>query len=172
MADLRGKNADETVPDIATWGTGNVLETGEGVVKVDLDDKASLSDVTQSGSNEHGRWLKIYTSENAGIMHVWIDIETSSTSRSAATFTSPQQFSVFDINNAYKDVACSLGGGIVVASPSSGNVQGDRNITEFGVGYRTDQNAFRVYYESSGTSLSGDRVMILTIHAIGPFDDG
>lgn len=43
MADLRGKNADATVADIATWGTGNVLETGEGTVKVDLDDKASLS---------------------------------------------------------------------------------------------------------------------------------
>jgi len=43
MADLTNRNADETVPDIATWGTGNVLETGEGTVKVDLDDKASLS---------------------------------------------------------------------------------------------------------------------------------
>jgi len=43
MADLTGRNADETKPDIATWGTGNVLETGEGTVKVDLDDKASLS---------------------------------------------------------------------------------------------------------------------------------
>jgi len=43
MADLTNRNADETVPDIATWGSGNVLETGEGVVKVDLDDKASLS---------------------------------------------------------------------------------------------------------------------------------
>jgi len=43
MADLTGRNADETKPDIATWGTGNVLETGEGVVKVDLDGKASLS---------------------------------------------------------------------------------------------------------------------------------
>ena len=57
MADLRGKNADETVPDIATWGTGNVLETGEGVVKVDLDDKASLSGLqtltlTNEGSSD------------------------------------------------------------------------------------------------------------------------
>jgi len=43
MADLTGRNADETVPDIATWGSGNVLETGEGTVKVDLDGKASLS---------------------------------------------------------------------------------------------------------------------------------
>jgi len=43
MADLTNRNADETVPDIATWGSGNVLETGEGTVKVDLDDKASLS---------------------------------------------------------------------------------------------------------------------------------
>jgi len=46
MADLTGRNADETVPDIATWGSGNVLETGEGVVKVDLDNKASLSAAT------------------------------------------------------------------------------------------------------------------------------
>jgi len=45
MADIRGKNADATVPDIATWGTGNVLETGEGTVKVDLDNKASLSQI-------------------------------------------------------------------------------------------------------------------------------
>jgi len=40
MADLTGRDADETKPDIATWGTGNVLETGEGTVKVDLDGKA------------------------------------------------------------------------------------------------------------------------------------
>jgi len=50
MADLTGRNADETKPDIATWGTGNVLETGEGTVKVDLDDKASLSDLEDKAS--------------------------------------------------------------------------------------------------------------------------
>jgi len=50
MSDLRGRNADETVPDIATWGTGNVLETGEGTVKVDLDGKASLSQLDDKAS--------------------------------------------------------------------------------------------------------------------------
>ena len=74
MSDLRGKNADETVPDIATWGTGNVLETGEGTVKVDLDDKASLSGgadadfslmpwvdgspIVERDSNSDGEWVR------------------------------------------------------------------------------------------------------------------
>jgi len=50
MSDLRGRNADETVADIATWATGNVLETGEGTVKVDLDDKASIEFVDDKAS--------------------------------------------------------------------------------------------------------------------------
>jgi len=50
MADLTGRNADETKPDIATWGSGNVLETGEGTTKVDLDDKASIEYVDDKAS--------------------------------------------------------------------------------------------------------------------------
>jgi len=52
MADLTGRDADETKPDIATWGTGNVLETGEGTTKVDLDDKADTSGDTFTGGIE------------------------------------------------------------------------------------------------------------------------
>jgi len=52
MADLTGRNADETKPDIATWGTGNVLETGEGTVKVDLDGKVAISDIINNLTSE------------------------------------------------------------------------------------------------------------------------
>jgi len=52
MADLTGRNADETKPDIATWGSGNVLETGEGVVKVDLDGKVAISDIINNLTSE------------------------------------------------------------------------------------------------------------------------
>jgi len=52
MADLTNRNADETVPDIATWGTGNVLETGEGTVKVDLDGKVAISDIINNLTSE------------------------------------------------------------------------------------------------------------------------
>jgi len=73
MADLRGKNADATVPDIATWGSGNVLETGEGTVKVDLDNKASLSVFNnQEEFYEQGTWSPVIEddSENQASFNV------------------------------------------------------------------------------------------------------
>ena len=106
MADLRGEQLKDSYQNVVTRGTGNKLENGNGVEFADLDDKASLSDVTEADSNSNGNFKKTYLTEHTGIMECWHQLSVSRTievTRSfaggfrnvgdAGLWTFPQEFS-------------------------------------------------------------------------------
>ena len=52
MADLRGEQLKDSYQNVVTRGPGNKLENGNGVEFADLDDKASLSEITLDLSSD------------------------------------------------------------------------------------------------------------------------
>jgi len=164
MADLTGRNADETKPDIATWGSGNVLETGEGTVKVDLDDKASLS----VGNDGENYWEKRYNSAESGVMEARrsnLRLDTFSAGLLFGTWNFPKEFSTTD--------------GLVVHTShgESANLKGSSSQVEswLDVGplrtlsLSTTSVQIRMY-PREGSFMDGDHIDI-NIRAKGYFDD-
>jgi len=152
MADLTGRNADETKPDIATWGSGNVLETGEGTVKVDLDNKASLSGgsdadfdsmpwvdgspIVERGSNSDGEWVRIADGTQFWSRRRIFNQDVSSNNSISGTFSIPQS-----LDNDNYIVTASIGSfqsesDIANAARNLRLAAMDRTISDYLVGAR------------------------------------
>ena len=144
----------------STDGKNVYQQDGSTPSRGDLDEKASLS---LTGSDSNGRWVKIYTGDNVGILIQFSTVTLTFTSGSnlTNTWTFPESFL-----NADYSLKFTFQGGTGSVNPFGGDLGSDNVLDK-----TTTSATLRKYRVSDTQDFLSNDVMNVDVVAIGQFDD-